>query len=275
MKPSLIVTTYNRPEALKISLQSLLNQTQLPVDILVADDGSNAETRQLLSQLHDPQRLIKHIWQTDNGFRAGTIRNKATAESAGDYLIFLDGDIAVFPDFIRWHSQLAEKGWFVAGNRLLLSQTATTAWEKDHQAQSSNNPFTWNKWQWLLAKLSGKVNRLTPLIKRPANNPRRKRKPRQWQGVKTCNLGVWKKDFIAVNGFDEQYQGWGHEDADLAIRLIHHNIYRKDGRFAVPALHLWHQENSRDDEPRNWQRLQSHLANPAHQWAKQGLDQYL
>jgi len=278
MKPSVIVTTYNRPDALRICLQSLLAQNQLPADILIADDGSSKETRQLLEQMHDPNRLIKHVWQDDDGFRAGTIRNKAVAESSSSYLIFLDGDIAVFPNFIEWHIKLAEKGWFVAGNRILLSPETTATWEwcsQDAQPQSTNNPFTWSNWQWLMARFSGKVNRLMPLLKRPANHKSRKRKPTKWQGVKTCNLGIWKQDFIAVNGFDEQFQGWGHEDADLAIRLIHNGIYRKDGRFGVPALHLWHQENPRDNEARNWQRLQSHIANPDHKWAKRGLDQYL
>lgn len=91
----------------------------------------------------------------------------------------------------------------------------------------------------------------------------------------TCNLAIWKNDFISVNGFDETFEGWGYEDSDLVIRLMHYGVKRKEGRFAVPVLHLWHQQNDRSQQDRNYQRLLDRLNDASLIRAKQGLEQYL
>ena len=91
----------------------------------------------------------------------------------------------------------------------------------------------------------------------------------------TCNLGVWKQDFIAVNGFDELFEGWGYEDSDLVIRLIHQDIKRKEGRFAAPVLHLWHRQNDRSRHDANFQRLLQRVDNQHFIRAERGVDQYL
>jgi predicted glycosyltransferase involved in capsule biosynthesis len=104
----------------------------------------------------------------------------------------------------------------------------------------------------------------------------RKRRSSEWRGARTCNLGVWRADFAKVNGFDERYEGWGHEDADLVARLIASGVQRKDGHFAVPVLHLWHRENDRSQEPANVRRLEQVLANAGRDnVAAKGLSQYL
>lgn len=266
MKISVIVTTYNRPNALDITLNSLQQQIILPFETIVADDGSSSSTQSIVKQY--PQ--VKHVWHKDNGFQAASIRNKAVVKSTGDYLIFIDGDIVVFPDFITQHIKLAEANCFIAGNRILLNSLLTKQWEI-----KQNNPLQWNKIDWIKARFNHSINRLSPLIRLSTEAAWRKYRPEQWQGVRTCNLAVAKKDFLAINGFDETYQGWGHEDADLAIRLIHNKIYRKDGRFAIPVLHLWHPENSRHNEQKNWQRLQKRLTNKQIIKAKKGVDQYI
>jgi predicted glycosyltransferase involved in capsule biosynthesis len=91
----------------------------------------------------------------------------------------------------------------------------------------------------------------------------------------TCNLGVWKKDFIRVNGFDELFEGWGFEDSDLVIRLIHAGIERKEGRFAVPVLHLWHPHNDKSKQATNYQRLLERVQQQDFMVAKKGVSQYL
>lgn len=265
-KISVIITTYNRPEALNITIQSLIKQSTLPDEVIIADDGSDISTFTLPAT---PFPLI-HIWHEDTGFQAATIRNKAAAQAKNDYLIFLDGDIAVFPNFILEHKKLAEKGWFVAGNRILTNQKMTSEWENNQII-----PLNWSLVGWFKARVERKINRILPLFKIPVTSAWRKRKAKKWQGARTCNLGVWKKDFLEINGFDEAYQGWGHEDADFAIRLIHKGIYHKDGRFAIPVLHLWHPENSRKNEQANWQRLQERITNTDSILAEQGVDKYL
>ena len=90
----------------------------------------------------------------------------------------------------------------------------------------------------------------------------------------TCNLAVWRKDLLAVNGFDEEYQGWGLEDSDLAIRLLHAGLRRRSARFAAPVVHLWHRENDRGTLAENRRRLEAVLRSREIR-ARQGLDRYL
>ncbi len=267
---SVIVTTYNWKEALAASLAGLFAQTDLNFEIVIADDGSRPDTGELIQQLMQQSPVpIIHSYHEDNGFRAGTIRNKAVAASAGEYLLFLDGDCVVFPHFIQRHRQLAAKGYFVPGNRILLSQAFTETALSTRIKLHQHSVLSFIRW-----RLQGKINRLLPLLHLPFESLRLLR-PRYWQQAMTCNLGVWRGDFIAVNGFDEVFEGWGYEDSDLVIRLIHLGIKRKEGRFAVPVLHLWHKQNDRSEQQENYQRLMTRLAQTEFVRAEKGVSQYL
>ncbi|MFM2240320.1 MAG: hypothetical protein RJA69_1694, partial [Pseudomonadota bacterium] len=250
MKASVIVTTYNRPDALEAVLRGLAAQEDQDFEVVVADDGSTADTAQLIQTLaNDYPVPLRHVWQEDQGFRAGAARNRACAQANGDYWIFLDGDCVPLPDFIGEHKRVAQAGCFVAGNRVLLNDTFT------HHALTQQLPLhTRHRGQWLVDRLVGRINRWLPLL-HLADGAWRLRSPARWQGARTCNLAVWREDFVAVNGFDESYAGWGHEDADLAVRLIRQGVRRKDGRFATAVLHLWHRENDRSQLEENVQRL--------------------
>ncbi len=254
LNSSLIITTYNRPDTLALVLRALDAQTQLPFEVIIADDGSTSDTADFIKQRQPTLPYpIHHVWQPDQGFRAARIRNLAIAHSHGNYLIFLDGDCIPQPDFIAQHHQLAELGWFVAGNRILLSQTFT-----DHVLRHQLPIWTWSTTQWLLPYLRRDINRLFPLL-RFQNHFFRKKYSQRWQGAKTCNLAIWKEDFLKIHGFNEQFQGWGHEDADLVVRLLHQGIQRKEGRFAVPVFHLWHPPADRRYEADNRRRLSKTL----------------
>jgi glycosyltransferase involved in cell wall biosynthesis len=244
---SVVVTTYNRPDALEFVLKALAAQSQQPTDVIIADDGSSDSTLKLINKLH-PQLPypLQHFWQEDSGFRAALARNKAAEISTGDYLIFIDGDCIPQTDFIKKHSQIAEKNCFVAGNRILLSQQFTS--------QLKSPIWAWSALQWILPYLRRDINRFLPLIRLPIQLLR-KRYKKKWQGAKTCNLAVWRNDFFKINGFDENFKGWGHEDADLVVRLLCNGVSRKNGRFAVPVFHLWHPEADRSNEKENRQRL--------------------
>lgn len=251
---SVIVTTYNRPQALNCVLASLANQSVLPTEIIIADDGSGAETADLIKSWQPRMPCtLKHSWQPDDGFRAAAARNLAVAGALGKYLIFLDGDCLVFNDFIRNHIALSEPNWMVIGSRILCSASLTN--EIENQKKS---PLEWGPLDWIGSSARKEVNRIFPLIRIP-NLPLRKLRSQSWKGVRTFNLAIWNKDFIAVNGFDESFQGWGHEDADLAVRLLKIGVKRKDGQCALPVLHLWHQESSRINEAKNFRRLMSRI----------------
>ena len=269
MRVSVIVTTYNRPLALDRVLESLADQEAMPHEVIVADDGSGSQTFAVVAgwQARFPVPL-RHVWHRDVGFRAAEARNMAVASSGADYLIFLDGDCLVFGDFVARHLALAEPGRMVVGNRMLLSETLTQT-----TLVGEARPLAWSWPQWRAAQTRGEVNRLLPLLRLPGQAWRRLR-PRRWRGVHTCNLGLWRTDFAVANGFDEHYQGWGHEDADLAIRLMRYGVLRKDGQFAVPVLHLWHRENDRGSETENRARLEGVLRGDRPIRAEIGLDRH-
>ena len=269
MKVSVIVTTYNREDALLSVLKSLNSQHQSEFDVIIADDGSARETQETINKFQAISDLdIKHVWQEDKGFRAAKARNKAVAESEGDYLIFMDGDCVAFPNFIYKHIQLSEQGYFVRGNRVMLSESYTQEF-----LHSQLQPRNMSVFDLLCLRKARKIKRIAPLVTLPLG-VLRKLKEKNWYGVKTCNLGMWRDDFLAVNGFDEQYIGWGHEDADLAIRLINNGVYRKEGVNAVTVLHLWHALNDRthleDNENRLGKRQHSNTTR-----IKLGVSQYL
>lgn len=268
---SVIVTTYNWPNALKACLNSLASQQDSHFEIIIADDGSTDQTQDLIRQSTPLGNIpVKHVFHEDKGFRAGTIRNKAVAASQGDYLIFLDGDCVVFDTFIQRHRLLAESGYFVPGNRVLLSHDFTR-YVLEHDISLPHQSFGYFVRHWMMRH----INRILPLISAPPDFAYRYRFPLRWQKAMTCNLGIWKTDFLDVNGFDELFEGWGHEDSDLIIRLIHNGIKRKDGRFALAVLHLWHRQNDRSLQARNLSLLESRLGRHDLIKAEKGLDQYL
>lgn len=273
MKLSIIVSTYNRTDVLHAVLSGLAQQqgmTATDWEVIVADDGSGPATRAIIEdwQTRFPC-VLRHVWHDDTGFRLAAIRNRSALQANGDYLVFMDGDCIPFPDFASQHQQLAEAGWFVAGNRVLLTQEFTAQLLASAQPAA---PAGWSPLQWLIAKLTGKANRALPWLRLKINQMRKKRAER-WQVLKGCNIGVWKNDYLAINGFDESFSGWGHEDSDFAIRLIRAGVLLKDGRFAVPVLHLWHKENDRSKQQANWAKLEATL-HGSHTRAKLGVDQY-
>ena len=232
---SIIVTTYERVDALNAVLRSLARQTDRNFEVVVADDGSGPCTAVLVDQWK--RRLgapLVHVWHEHDGFRAGQIRNRAMLASRGNYFVFLDGDCIVRPDFIATHRGLAEPGWFVSGNRALLSHAVTDAVLRD-----GLEPECWGYRRWLMLRLSGGVNRVAPMLRLPLG-PVRKLRARIWRAARSCNFGAWRSDLERVNGFDAAFSGWGREDSDLIVRLIRSGVRRKDGEFATGVLHLWH-----------------------------------
>lgn len=243
---SVIVTTYNWPSALDLVLKSYEQQSDTNFELIIADDGSDEKTRSVIDSFKSSSAIkIKHVWHEDKGFRASKIRNRAALEATGDYLIFSDGDCLALPHFIKHHRRHQQPGYFVAGNRILLEKKYT------EQILAAKALITQKPWpSYLAAKLKGQINRFLPFLPLPLSF-----KSRKWQGAKTCNLAVWKEDFVAVNGFEERFEGWGYEDSDLVIRLFKSGKSRKSVKLGLPVLHLWHPENSRHHAADNLKAL--------------------
>jgi glycosyltransferase involved in cell wall biosynthesis len=252
---SVIVITYNREDALDAVLRSLARQTDRDFEVVVADDGSGPATTELLERWKSKiAQRIDRVWHEDRGFRAAEIRNRAILASRGTYCIFLDGDCIVRPDFVATHRRLAEAGCFVTGNRILLSPELTA-----RILREGLMPESWSFGRWLAQRLRGRVNRLSALLHVPLGPLRRLRR-HAWRGARSCNLAVWRSDLDRVDGFDADYSGWGKEDSDVIVRLLHAGVRRKDGVFATGVLHLWHPKADRARLTENERKLSDSLA---------------
>ena len=265
LKVSVIITSYNWPEALGAVLDSIAKQKQLPHEVVIADDGSRQPTRELIERYQQdfPCPLV-HVWHEDHGYQAAKIRNKAVVKASGDYLIFIDSDCLLRKNFVGQHLRLAKPGHFVAGNRVLLSEEFTAKVITDRIDVAAMKPFELQRNQ---------VNRRWSLLPLPMGLFRSV-SARSWKGVKACNMSMYTSDFLAANGFEENFEGWGYEDSDLIVRLLHGGLKRISGRFAVTVIHLWHSTNKSQLEEGNWKRLQATIDSDRQQ-AQKGTSQYI
>jgi glycosyltransferase involved in cell wall biosynthesis len=252
---SVIVTTYNREDALAAVLRSLGRQTDGDFEVVVADDGSRPATAKIIEAWKAKVRQrLEFVWHEDRGFRAAEIRNRAILASRGSYCIFLDGDCIVRPDFVATHRRLAQQGSFVTGNRILLSSGLTA------EVLAGNLfPEAWSFAKWVAERLRGGVNRLSALLRLPLG-PLRWLRQNAWRGARSCNLAIWRSDLDRIDGFDADYSGWGKEDSDIIVRLLHAGVKRKDGVFATGVIHLWHAEADRSYLPDNERKLDGVVA---------------
>ena len=250
---SILLATYNWPQALKLCLESLATQTDLDFEIIIADDGSTEDTRTLIENIKRLHPIsITHLWQEDQGFRKTQILNQAIAAAHGDYLIFLDGDCIVQPDFVERHRALSQQGYLVTGSRVLLNENLT------------KQLLSWPKWDFkifanhlLSYRLSGGINKYWSLKIKLGNSSWRDYKKFVWRRIKGCNMACWKADAEAINGFDENMTGWGHEDADFVFRLQRHQIQRKSGSWSTEVFHLFHKIHDQSNAEENARRVRA------------------
>ncbi|MCP3941308.1 MAG: glycosyltransferase [Desulfobacteraceae bacterium] len=261
MKVSVIVPTYNRPKALVKVLDGLVNQTRLPHEVIIADDGSTKETAGVLAPyLSRPDIFVHHVWQEDRGFRLSRIRNKAILKARGDYLLMLDGDCIPEKHFVQDHLLLAENGCFFQGKRVIVNQKVEdrfTCLNMDSFARRLVHAVT------LDISNSHHILRL-PFW--PAH------KTSKLSGIRGCNMGFFKKDLVAVNGYNQAIQGWGREDQEIVVRLYKYGLKRKENPFKAICYHLWHQENSRNNLEKNDKILEKAIASPVF-FCESGLSQ--
>ena len=238
---SLIVSTYNRPDALRISVESIFRQVQLPDEIIIADDGSGPTTVELINQLKKESPVpIEHVWQEDEGYQLARIRNRAFAAAKYDYIIQIDGD------FVQDHLNMAKPSTFFSGSRTMIDETLTKEVlqkqvhadeipaKKDHLSKKTNavrSPF---------------LTQLTYLYQRNDRN---------YKYVIGCNMAFWKKDLGKVNGYDESFKGWGKEDNDLAVRLQNAGIKLRFIKFGAITYHLHHKVADLSAVPSNEEKL--------------------
>ena len=259
---SVVVTTYNWPEALELVLNSLGDQTDQNFEVIIADDGSDDKTTRVIKNFADQSSMpVKHFWQKDNGFRVAKARNGAIKMAKGELVVFIDGDCCVMPDFITSHRKAAEAGCIVSGKRVFLKPRLTKT--------LLSRCWAFHKWPrsglFILALL-GFANRPFQFIRLPQNGPWLWEHRNCWRKAQTCNLGVFKSDIDRIQGFDESYEGHGLEDSDFVLRLLRSGLKRKNVEYCSPVLHLYHARGtaSRDaNRPEgaisNWSLFNEHL----------------
>ncbi|WP_343703844.1 glycosyltransferase family 2 protein [Chitinophaga sp.] len=237
----ILVSTYNWPQALEVIFKSIMQQTHQPDEILIADDGSGAETAALIERYRSIFNIpLKHAWQEDAGFRKSTILNKAIKLAEADYIIEIDGDIVLHPAFIEDHVRHARRGIFVQGARTMISEHKTR--EILATGQPDINFFS-----------SGISNRFNS-VHLPSLSFLIRANSRSSENIKGCNLAFWKDDFIAINGYNNLFHGWGSEDYEFAARLINTGVLKRRLKLAAVCYHLHHSCNSREQEQVNQRR---------------------
>lgn len=237
MKTALLITTYNWKEALSVVLESLRIQSQLPDEVLIADDGSNEDTKEIIDQFRETFYIpVKHIWHEDLGFRRSKILNKAIAQSETDYIIQIDGDCIMHKDFIKDHITNSRPNLYLYGSRVHIRP------------------------EYVNLVLKKKLIHFDIFSKETKNKSRNLHIPffstfykpqKETKRVRGCNLSYWKKDFIAVNGYDENYEGWGREDTDITMRLTNLGLLSKKLRYIAIEYHIYHKNASKDNLNKN------------------------
>ncbi|MGV3599808.1 MAG: glycosyltransferase family 2 protein [Dyadobacter fermentans] len=248
---SLIIATYNWAEALHCSLLSVLRQKTLPVEVIIADDGSDHRTRDLIARMQQifPVPII-HVWHEDRGFRKSEILNRAVRQTSGTYVVQVDGDVVLHASFIQDHIAAAERGAFVRGTRARLNPARTEELLKSTEAKMRKTTFRFY--------LRGVDNRLNA-VRLPVFRSLGQRREMKSRSVRGSNLAYWKDDFLRVNGYNNELSGWGHEDEELAARFINNNIIKKIVKLSAVQYHLHHDELPRSNEPFHREAVQQTL----------------
>ncbi len=232
IKSSLIISTYNWPEALELVLKSVNHQTQLPDEVIIADDGSKDDTRNLIELLEkDFQIPLKHVWQEDKGNRKSKIMNKAIAVSSYDYIISIDGDVILNENFIKDHLMMVEENVYLYGSRVNIQKS-----ELDRLFNTKNIKFNFFSKG---IKKRGRTLRILFLSKFQKKHSNFSSK------MRGCNFSFWKNDFIKVNGYNEDIMGWGREDSELVLRMKNAGVEAKRLKFCAIVYHIYHNEQSK------------------------------
>jgi glycosyltransferase involved in cell wall biosynthesis len=258
---SLLIATYNWPEALALVLASVRTQRVMPTEVVIADDGSRDDTRRLIaSEAMSFPVPLRHVRHEDAGFRLGTIRNKAMAQASGEYLIQLDGDMVLHPAFVGSHLAFARRGSYVQGSRVMLDETRT------RECLAAGRIVTGA----LSRGVRNRVNALhlpllSGIVRGPTDPLRRTR---------GCNMAFWRDDIIRANGYNEAIEGWGREDSELAARLQHGGVKRRNLKFSAVAWHLHHRTRSQQALDRNHEIFERTMASGATR-CERGIDQWL
>ncbi len=234
MTTTLLLTTYNWTDALNLVLKSIKRQSKMPDVIVIADDGSRQDTKELIDSFRAQIKApIHHIWQKDDGFRKTKILNKAFKQIDTDYIIQIDGDVILHKHFVKDHFNNAEKDMFLFGSRVSITEDLS----KQVIAKQNINIKWFNK-GLLRGKRALRITALTKISKQKGKNSSK---------LRGCNMSFWLADAIAINGYNEDFIGWGYEDYNFAQRLINNGVLAKRLKQTAIQFHIYHNEAPKGD----------------------------
>ena len=236
---TLIVPTYNRPGELMLCLRSLVRQSVLPGEVILADDGSGEETRRAVREFAASPGCpfpVRHVWQEDIGFRKPRILNEAVREATGDYLIFLDGDCMAHRHFVREHLRCAGPEWILGGKRVELGR------ELSARILAGGDPVTGLSFRLLRDSLAGGTRKAEEAVLLRSSFLRRllRRDRIADDGIWGCNFSIPRELFYRINGCDEDFLDGSIEDNDLGIRVRNGGGQVRSVRALAVVFHLWH-----------------------------------
>jgi len=235
MKTSIVFTTYNSPNWLEKVLWGFFEQTATNFEIIIADDGSRDDTRELIEKMQKETSItIKHVWQEDDGFQKCRIMNKAILAAEGEYMIFTDGDCIPRKDFVEQHLQLSEPNTYLSGGYFKLPMDISQSITREDI--TSQHAF---EVDWLISMGMKKTHKMMKLTASGAwANFLNKISPARptWNGH---SASCYKKHILAVNGFEETMQ-YGGQDCEFGDRLVNYGLKAKRIRYSAVCVHLDH-----------------------------------
>ncbi len=239
MKVTVIVPTYNRPQALRLCLLSLAKQSVLPDEVLIADDGSTSETHDMVSEMQQHLKKvfpIRHVWHEDRGFRKPKILNETVRQSTGDYLVFIDGDCMAHRHFVRSHIEKSGPDAILSGKRVEIGKELTEQLLARGSVLNTFGPrLVWDAVRGRSRKVEEALMIRNPFLRRITHRDRITD-----DGVWGCNFSLYKDLFVAINGCDEDFLDGSIEDNDLGIRVLTQGKRVQSVRGLALIFHLWH-----------------------------------
>lgn len=235
---TLAITTYERPDALAAVLTTVARQTSPPDELIVADDGSGPATREVCEGYSaTTPLLVQYVRQDHDGFRLARLRNLAIARASHPYIVFVDGDMLLHPRFIDDHRRFARRGYFTQGVRIPIPPQPTTSILEGDVTLPPPSSIGWRRRAY-----ASHAPHLSSAMRSLANT---------FIAIKGCNQAFWREDLVAVNGFNEDFVGWGPEDKEIAARLQRHGTRRQTLLFGGIAFHLHHPPAGRERRAAN------------------------
>lgn len=244
---SIVISFYERLSHLKCCLDALSFCAKDFDEVVITDDGSKDSTVNNLKKIITNYTFpITYVSQPKQGFRSAAARNNGIRHSRGDYLIFLDCDFLVLPDTIKYHLDMAKPGRFVAGackylteaqSRIVLDSMLSPDLIEQYYRELPDREIIVQHRRFIKRTLMIKLHLASPV--------------KQSLGG---HFSIYKKDIEYINGYNENFVGWGGEDEDLGIRLVAAGIHGISAIRYARALHIWHPSELKTAKNIVWRR---------------------